>query len=68
LSAPSIASVPELQKKTASRYGRRAFRQRLGQHPLKSEQSICTMFGRSARARHESPVSPPDGSGNVETL
>ena len=33
LSAPSIASVPELQKKTASRCGRRSLRQRLGQQP-----------------------------------
>ena len=47
LSAPSIASVPELQKNTASRCGGVRFVIASASNPLKSEQSICTMFGRS---------------------
>ena len=46
-SAPSIASVPELQKKTASRCGGVRFVSASASNPLRSEQSICTMFGRS---------------------
>jgi hypothetical protein len=45
--APSIASVPELQKKTASRCGGVRFVNASASNPLSSEQSICTMFGRS---------------------
>src|SRR5213082_69334 len=46
-SAPSIASVPELQKKTASRCGGVRFVIASARSPLRNEQSICTMLGKS---------------------
>ena len=45
--APSTASVPELQKNTAFRCGGTFLSSASPSSPLSSEQSICTMFGRS---------------------
>ena len=47
LIAPSIASVPELQKKIAFRCDGNFFSSASASRPLSSEQSICTMFGKS---------------------
>ncbi len=45
--APSTASVPELQKNTASRCAGVFLSNASPSSPLSSEQSICTMLGRS---------------------
>ena len=47
LIAPSMASAPELQKKTAFRWAGMRLTSASARTPLSSEQSICTMFGRS---------------------
>ena len=66
LSAPSIASVPELQKKTAFKYDGVRFTSASASKAVRSEQSICDHLEDPGPARRGSLVSPVGDSTNVE--